>query len=416
MRKAYLYKAKINKQTEANCDKWIGLCRNLYNQSLEQRIKAYKEKGETISAYTQMAQLPDLRKSSVEFKAVGSQVLQDVIQRLDKAYKSFFQRIKRGNNKVGFPRFKSKNRYNSFTLKQTGWKLEGRYLYIKNIGKFKLFLSRPIEGNAKTITIRRSPTNKWFVSFSCDDVPIKEIPASKQKVGIDVGIKHFLVDSQGNFVENPKYFRQSEKLLRRRQRSLCRKKKGSNRRSGARLLIAKTHEKIVNQRKDFIHKVANSYINKFQTIYVEDLNIKGMVKNRHLSKSISDSSWGMFFNFLDYKAAEAGRTVIKVPPHNTSQICSVCGERVQKYLSVRIHNCPFCHTVLDRDHNAAMNILRLGQSRQTLTDGFQTTVVWKSPEFIQESVNSALERRYATVNDITVNNIIFANREARKKM
>jgi len=375
MRKTYLYKAKINKQTEANCNQWLGLCHNLYNQALEQRINAYKEKKESISAFKQMSQLPELRKSSTELKAVGSQVLQDVIQRLDKAYKSFFQRVKQGNGKVGFPRFKSKSRYDSFTLKQTGWNLEGRYLYIKNVGRFKLFLSRPIEGNIKTVTIRRNSTNKWFVSFSCDNTPMKKVPESTTEIGIDVGIKHFLVDSHGNSVDNPKYFRQSEKLLRRRQRSLCRKKKSSNRRNEARVLVAKTHEKITNQRKDFLHKVGNAYINKFQTIYIEDLNIKGMIKNRHLSKSISDSSWGMFFNFLSYKAVETGRTVVKVPPHNTSQICSVCGEKVQKSLSVRIHNCPFCNTILDRDHNASLNILRLGQNRQTLTDRFLTTVV-----------------------------------------
>jgi putative transposase len=372
MRKTYLYRAKINKQTEANCNKWLDLCRNLYNQSLDQRIKAYKERGKNISVYTQMAQLPELRKSSVEFKAVGSQVLQDVIQRLDKAYKAFFQRVKKGNGKVGFPRFKSKNRYNSFTLKQSGWKLEGRYLYIKNVGRFKLFLSRPIEGKIKTITIRRSSTNKWFVSFSCDDVPVRKLPETTAEIGIDVGIKHFLVDSQGNSVKNPKYFRQSEKLLKRRQRSLCRKKKGSNRRNKARLLVAKTHEKVANQRKDFLHKVANAYINRFQTIYIEDLNIKGMVKNRYLSKSIYDSSWGMFFRFLTEKAEGATRQIVKVPPHNTSQVCSGCGERVPKSLSVRIHKCPFCNTILDRDHNASLNIFRLGQSRQALTVGLPT--------------------------------------------
>jgi len=374
MRKTYLYKAKINKQAAANCNQWLELCRNIYNQSLDQRIKAYKEKKESISCYAQMTQLPELRKSSAEFKAVGSQVLQDVIQRLDKAYKSFFQRVKQGNGKVGFPRFKSRNRYGSFTLKQAGWKLEGRYLYIKNIGRFKLFLSRPIEGNIKTVTIRRSSTNEWLVSFSCDNVPVKEVPASNQEIGIDVGIKHFLVDSQGNSVDNPKYFRQSEKLLKHRQRNLCRKKKGSNGRSDARLLVAKAHEKINNQRNDFLHKVANEYINNFQTVYIEDLNIRGMVKNRHLSKSIADSSWGMFFNFLSYKAEGADRKVIKVPPHNTSQICSVCGKKVQKSLAVRIHDCPFCNTILDRDHNAALNILRFGQNLQTLTDRFQTAV------------------------------------------
>ena len=367
MRKTYLYRAKINKQTEANCNRWLNLCRRLYNQSLEQRIKTYKEEKRSVSVYEQMSQLPELKKTFHEFKIVGSQCLQDVLQRLDKAYKSFFQRVKQSNGKAGFPRFKSQNRYDSFTLKQAGWKLEGRYIYIKNIGRFKLFLSRPVEGKIKTVTIRRSSTDKWLVAFSCDNVPVKEYHQTNTGVSIDVGIKHFLVDSQGNSVENPKYFRQSEKLLRRRQRSLCRKRKGSNRRNKARLLVAKAHEKVSNQRKDFLHKVANRYINNFQTIYVEDLNIKGMVKNRHLAKSISDSGWGVFFNFLTYKAEEAGRQVIKVPPHNTSQICSGCGEKVPKSLSVCIHHCPFCNLVLDRDLNASLNIFRVGQTLQAST-------------------------------------------------
>ncbi len=375
MRRTYLYRAKISKQTEANCNHWLGLCCNIYNQSLEQRIKAYKEEGKSISVYNQMKQLPALRKYSPEFKAVGSQVLQDVIQRVDRAYKAFFRRVKDKNGKAGFPRFKSTNRYDSFALKQTGWKLEGRYLYIKNVGRFKLFFSRHIEGKIKTITIRRTSTDKWFVAFSCDNVPVKEFPETTKEIGIDVGMKSFCTDSEGNQIENPKYFRQSEKLLRYRQRSLCRKKKGSHRKQKARLLVAKAHEKVSNQRKDFLHKTANSYINNFNAIYIENLTIKGMVKNRHLSKSISDCSWGMFFNFLSYKAAEAGRTVVKVQPYNTSQICSGCGEKVHKSLAVRIHKCPFCNTVLDRDHNASLNILRLGQSLQTLTDRFQSTVV-----------------------------------------
>ncbi len=367
MRKIYLYKARINKQTEANCSQWLEICRTLYNLALDQRISIYKQCKKSISTYTQMNQLPELKEAYPEFKVVGSQVLQDVIERLDKAYKSFFQRIKQGNGKAGFPRFKSKNRYDSFTLKQTGWKLEGRYLYVKNIGRFKLFLSRDIEGDIKTITIRRSPASQWFISFSCDNVPIKEVPVTNAEVGIDVGIKSFCVSSDGNQIQNPKYFRQSEKLLRRRQRSLCRRKKGSNRRGKTRLLVAKAHEKITNQRKDFLHKVANFYIEAYQTIYIEDLNIKGMIKNRHLSKSISDCSWGMFFNFLSYKAEGAGREVIKVPPHNTSQICSTCGEKVPKSLSIRVHQCPFCNLSLDRDLNASINILRFGQNRQALS-------------------------------------------------
>ncbi|MBT9168594.1 MAG: hypothetical protein DDT22_00248 [candidate division WS2 bacterium] len=375
MRKTYLYKAKINKQIEANCNQWFETCRILYNLALEQRISIYKQHDKSISAFSQAAQLPELKEAYPEFKQVGSQVLQDVIERLDKAYKSFFQRIKKGNGKVGFPRFKSINRYNSFTLKQTGWILEGRYLYIKNVGKFKLFLSKPVEGKIKTVTVRRNATGKWFVCFSCDNIPIKEFPETTTEIGIDVGIKSFCVDSDGNQIQNPKYFRQSEKLLRRKQRSLCRKVKSSDNRKDARLLVAKVHEKISNQRKDFLHKVANFYVEAYQNIHIEDLNIKDMVKNRHLSKSISDSSWGMFFNFLSYKAEGAGREVIKVPPHNTSQVCSQCGEKVPKSLSIRVHQCPFCNFSLDRDLNASINILRLGQSRQTLTDRFLTTVV-----------------------------------------
>lgn len=374
MRKTYLYKARINKQTEANCNQWLETCRTLYNLALEQRIDIFKQYCKSISAFSQATQLPELKEAYPEFAIIGSQVLQDVIERLNKAYKSFFQRVKQGNCKVGFPRFKSKNRYDSFTLKQTGWILEGRYFYVKNVGKFKLFLSRTIEGDIKTITIRRSSASKWFVSFSCDNVPVKEVSETIAEIGIDVGIKSFCVDSDGNQIQNPKYFRQSEKLLRRRQRSLCKKVRGSDNRKDARLLVAKAHEKVANQRKDFLHKLANFYIEAYQTIYIEDLNINGIIKNRHLSKSISDSSWGTFFNFLSYKAEGAGREIIKVPPHNTSQVCSRCGEKVPKSLSVRIHQCPFCDISLDRDLNASINILRLGQSRQALTDRSLTAV------------------------------------------
>lgn len=383
MRRAYYYKAIINKQTEVYCIQWLELCRNLYNQALDQRIKFYRETGETMSGFKQMSQLPALRKSSAEFRAVGSQVLQDVIQRLDKACKSFFHRVKQGKGKVGLPRFKGCGRYDSFTLKKAGWKLEGKYLHVKHVGRFKLFLSRPIEGNIKTVTIRRSTTNQWFVSFSCDDVPVKKYIETNKEVGIDVGIKHFIVDSQGNYIENPKYLRQSESVLRRRQRSLCRKIRGSANRKNSKLLVAKAHRKVVNQRNDFLHKTANYYIENYAKIFVENLKITNMVKNRHLSKSIADSSWGRFFEFLTYKAEEAGREVFKVNPMNTSQNCSGCGVKVGKSLSVRTHNCPYCGLIMDRDLNASLNILRLGQSRQALTDRLQTTVARESAALME---------------------------------
>lgn len=369
MRKTFQYRARINKQTEANCLQWLETCRILYNLALSQRINAYRQDKKSISVYVQMAQLPELKKEFPEFKIVGSQALQDVLQRLNRAFDAFFRRLKGKAGKVGFPRFRGRDRFDSFTLKQAGWKIIGRYLYITGVGRFKLFLSRPIDGDIKTITIRRTSSGNWFVCFSCDNVPVHVLPESDAEIGLDVGIKSFLVDSLGNSVGNPQFFRQSERILRRRQRTLARRKRGSNRRRKARILVAKAHEKIANQRKDFLHKTANFYVNTFGTIYVEKLNIKGMIKNRHLSKSIADSSWGMFIEMLSWKAVEAARKVIKVNPRNTSQLCSRCGEKVLKKLSVRVHACPFCGLVLDRDHNAAIVIKARGHRVQALTDG-----------------------------------------------
>lgn len=360
MRKTFKYKANINRETAAAAERWLYTCRTLYNLCLEQRISAYRQHRASLSANTQKKQLPELKAAYPEFSEVGSQCLQDVVERLDRAYKAFFQRIRLGNGKAGFPRFRGRDRYDSFTLKQTGWRLEGRYLYVAGIGRFKLFLSRPIEGEIKTVTLRKASTEDWFVSFSCDNVTPKQYPEADRAIGIDVGIKSFCVDSDGNVVANPQYFRRSERLLRRRQRSLARKVKGSNRRKKARILVAKAHEKTANQRKDFLHKTADSYIERYSDIHVEDLNIKGMVQNRHLAKSIADSSWGLFFNYLAYKAEEAGRTVVKAVPNGTSQLCSCCGEKVPKTLAVRVHRCSHCGLVLDRDHNAALNILKRG--------------------------------------------------------
>lgn len=373
MRKTFIFRAKINNITETNCSEWLDICRTVYNSALNQRINVFKESGKTISVYDQHKQLPNIKKNFPEIKIVNSQTLQDVLERLDKAYKNFFRRVKKGE-KPGFPRYKNSNSYNSFTLKQTGYKLEGRYLYITNVGRFKLFLSRPIEGIIKTVTIRRMPTGKWFVAFSCDNVPAKQFPNTNKEVGIDVGIKSFCVDSEGGIVDNPKFLRESEKLLRRRYRKLSRRKKGSKRRNKARILVAIAHEKIVNQRKNFLHKVANKYIENFQTIYIEDLKIQNMVKNRHLSKSISDSSWGTFFQFLSYKVENTGRKVVKVNPNGTSQRCSQCGEKVQKSLAVRIHCCPSCGLKIDRDLNASINLLHDGQSCQALTSDMSELV------------------------------------------
>jgi len=368
MRKTFKYRLLGNRQTFANAEKWLILCQRLYNAGLEQRISIYHQSKKAISCYDQIHQLPELREAFPEYQEVGSQVLQDVIERLDKAYKAFFRRVKSGSGKAGFPRFRSRDRYDSFTLKQTGWKLDGRYLSIRNVGRFKLRLSRPIEGNIKTVSIRRE-VGKWYVCFSCDKVPERKLEPRTESVGIDVGIKSFCVDSDEGHEDSPSYFRNAEKQLRVRQRRLSKRVKGSQGRKDARLLVAKAHEKVVNQRNHFLHRVANHYITNYGVIYIEDLNIKGMSKNHHLAKSISDASWGKFFEMLNYKAEEAGRTVIKVPRFEpTSKTCSACGAINQELtLSDRQWVCKSCGVLHDRDFNAAKNIRRVGQTLQELT-------------------------------------------------
>jgi len=369
MKKTFKYRLLGNETTFGNAERWLNLCRHLYNAGLEQRISAYRGSRISLSCYSQMNELPELKVDFPEYREVGSQVLQDVLERLDRAYRSFFRRVRNGNGKAGFPRFKGRDRYDSFTLKQAGWRLDGRYFSIRNVGRFKLRLSRPIEGDIKTVTIQRSPTGHWYVCFSCDRVPERRLELSDKAIGLDVGIKLFCVDSEGHRVENPAYFRESERLLRRRQRVLCRRVKGSQGRRSARVLVAKAHEKVRNQRMDFLHKVANYYIQNYGMICVENLNIRGMVKNRHLSKSISDAGWGAFIGLVEYKAEEAGRALIRIPRFEpSSKVCSECGAINQELtLSDRQWVCQSCGVLHDRDYNAAKNILRVGQALQEAT-------------------------------------------------
>jgi len=238
MKKSFKYRIYINRTTVQKAEKWFSLCRQLYNDCLNERIIAYKERKESISVWQQMKKLPHLKKTFPDFKQVNSQTLQDVLQRLDKAYQAFFRRVKNGE-KAGFPRFKGVYRYNSFTLKQTGWKLKDKYLIIRNIGRFKIKFSRPIEGIIKTVTIHRTSSDKWFVCFSCDNVPSKPFPKTDKEIGIDVGCESFLTDSNGRKIDNPRFFKKSQDVLKARQQKLSRKKKGSNRRNKARILVAK---------------------------------------------------------------------------------------------------------------------------------------------------------------------------------
>jgi putative transposase len=319
-----------------------------------------------VSWIEQCRELVPLKQEFPEYKEVGSHVLQNTVKRLDRSFQNFFRRVKKGQ-KPGFPRFQGKDRYDSFMFPDNaGWKIEGRNLIISKVGRLKMFLSRPIEGDIKTVTVKRSGSGKWFVTFSCDNVPEKVSPINDDSVGIDVGLKVFLADSEGGFIDNPRFYRETQKELRRKQRSLSRKKRSSSNRKKAKVHVAKCHEKVANQRNDFITKTARHYVQSYGNIYIEDLKIANMLKNRHLSKNIADASWGIFLNKLEAAAEEARRRVVRVNPKNTSQMC-LCGEMVKKTLAVRVHNCTKCGLVMDRDTLAAKNILRVGQTLQALT-------------------------------------------------
>jgi putative transposase len=338
-------------------------CRVLYNTALEQR-RTWWGRGQGVSAtyYQQKAELPDLKAACPKFAQVNAQVLQDVIVRVERAYQAFFRRVKAGEA-PGYPRFQGRNRHNSFTYPQNGGGavLDGGILSLSKFGRIPLRLHRPPAGTPKTVTVSRE-ANGWYVCFSCAEVPTQPLPATGRETGIDVGLKVFLVTADGENVENPRHLRRAERVLKRADRRVSRRKKGSNRRKKAVTLSAKKHQQVKRQRQDFHHQAALLLVREYDTLYLEDVRVANMVRNRHLSRSISDAGWAAFRSILEAKAVYAGRQVMAIPAHYTSQDCSGCGERVPKSLSVRTHVCSSCGLVMDRDGNAARNIQWAGQA------------------------------------------------------
>ena len=336
----------------------LEVCRILYNSCIVDRRNHYERTGKGLSRIDQQRILVADKKRIPLLTRVHSQVLQGVLFRAERAFQAFFRRVAEKNGKAGYPRFKSEGRYDSIAYPQEpGFALRDGKLALSKIGHIKMKMHRQIEGKLKTCTVVRDGDH-WYACFSVEREAVPCGPIPDKAIGIDVGIKNFVVLSDGTSVENPKCLVRSEAKLAHLQRSLSRKKKGSSNRKKAKLLVARLHRKVRNQRSDFQHKLSREIIDTYGVIAVEDLRIRNMVRNRHLARSISDASWGMFFNLLAYKAEEAGRKLVKVTPNGTSQVCSRCGEKVPKSLSVRIHKCPFCGLVLNRDVNAAINRLR----------------------------------------------------------
>lgn len=356
--KAYKFKVKkANRKVLDNLDSTLDLCRELYNAGLAERRDAWRLNRITIGYLEQANQLSEIKEVRQDLKNSHSQILQDVLKRLDKTFKAFFSRVKKGVAKVGFPRFQGKNRYDSFTFPQSGFSLTGNKLTLSKIGTLTLRLSRKIVGKVKTLTIKKE-LNSWFAIFTVE-VESESLGKTGQVVGIDIGIKSFAVFDDGQMINNPKFYESTQKQLRRFQRSISRKKKDSQSRRKAVLKLKKLHLRIKNLRHEFLHQETTKLIKKFDVICIEKLNIKGLAKGI-LAKQVNDASWSKFFNLLNYKAANADKKVVEVKSCGTSQICSNCLIEVPKDLSVRIHHCRNCGLVLDRDTNAAKNILRLG--------------------------------------------------------
>jgi putative transposase len=364
--KTHKYKLKPTPEQERALDRTLRLCRQVYNAAIGERREAWQKCGVSVSYFQQKAELPDIKAAMPEYSEVNSPVLQDVVQRVDRAFQAFFRRVKAGET-AGYPRFHGRNRYNSFTYPQVGEhggaRLDNGFLVLSKIGRVAVRWSRPIEGTPKTVTISRE-ADGYYVCFSCAEVPVQPLPPTGQETGIDVGLASFATLSSGKHIFNPRHYRKAERQLKTAQRRVSRRKKGSQRRRKAVTLLAKAHLKVQRQRADFHHKEALKLLQQHETIYLEDVQVANMGRNHRLAKSISDASWAQFRVILAAKAADAGRRVVAVPPAYTSQDCSGCGWRVQKSVSMRTHLCPNpeCGLVLDRDENAAKNRERAGQA------------------------------------------------------
>lgn len=410
VRKTFEYRLYPTPTQEQTLLWWLRRARELYNAALVERRDAYRSQKVAVNRHAQITQLPALKADGCrpEYRAINSQVLQDVVERLDRAYAAFFRRVKKGDT-PGYPRLKSTSRYRSFTLKTSGWKLgdptdqKGRRCRLKigGVGPIRLILSRPIEGTVKTVTIRNNG-DQWFAAFSCvcEVAPDPEA-ANRPPVGIDVGLETFATLSDGTVIENPRWFRRTAAVLAHRQRRLARwgtrpktvkaengkrSSWGKNRRKAS-AAVRRTHRTIKNQRKDFHHKTSRTLVDTYGVIAVENLTIASMMRRptpklddektqetgqpryapngaaakSGLNKSIGDAGWGQFTDMLAIKAEWAGSGVVRVNPAGTSQMCSGCERDVHKTLEDRWHLCPYCGLSLSRDHNAARNIqLRAG--------------------------------------------------------
>jgi putative transposase len=364
MLRVYRYRLYPTRAQDAALRETLERLRELYNAALQHRRDAYSKQCVSISAYSQMRELAGVREARPEYASVHTHLLQDAITRLDRAYRAFFHRVKAGET-PGFPRFKGKGRYRTLTFKdavnRNGVRLfvGGKRVKLAGIGNVKIRMHREIQGRIKQASVSLDGDGHWYVAFACDDVPTRSLPATGRSVGIDVGITTFAALSDGTTVDNPRLYESAQRALATAQRRVARRKRGSHRRRKAVSLLARKHARVQRVRLDFHHKTARTIVEHFDSIAVEDLNVKGLARMR-LAKQVHDAGWAQFTTILASKAESAGREFYRVDPRGTSQECSGCHERVPKGLHVRVHSCPHCGLIEDRDVNAAVNVQTRG--------------------------------------------------------
>ena len=357
--RTYRFRLYPNKEQTELLAKHFGCSRFVYNYFLNQRKEQYRLTGKSDNFYAQCKTLTALKKQeeTAWLKEVNAQTLQFAIRSLEAAYDNFFKKHAK------FPKFKSKHSKNSFTVPQAASVAGCRLFIYKFKEGIKCRVHREIKGKIGKVTVTKTPSGKYFVSVFTEEEYISSLKKTGKSVGVDMGLKDLLVTSEGETFKNNRYTRRYECKLAKAQRHLSRKKKGSRGFENQRLKVARLHDKIANSRADYLHKCSISLVRKYDTICIEDLNVKGMVKNHRLAKSVTDASWGKFVTMLTYKAEWNGKNVVKVDRFfPSSQTCNVCGyvNKDIKDLSVREWECPECHTHHDRDVNAAINILHIG--------------------------------------------------------
>ena len=352
-------------------EEWLGLCCETYNAALDERKSAYRMAGVSLSYEHQCAELPGCKEVRPELGEVPSQVLQEAVKRVERAFEDFFRRLENAE-KPGYPRFRSRSRYDSMTFKQYGNsfhvlpanKKNKGTLVLSKLGHVKMVMHRAIKGRPKTALVKRTPTGKWYVSISVEmseeELRENRLPACPGEVGIDVGLSSFAYLSTGEQIENPRFFRTEEDALARASRKLSKAPRGSKEREKKRKVVARVHERIGNRRRNFIEQEVSKLIKCFGLLAMEALVVRNMIRNPNLAKSIADASWSMFFTHLLDKAEEAGRVVVRVNPAYTSQTRSACRHRQVMPLSVRVYECPHCGLVIHRDHNGSLNIHKEG--------------------------------------------------------